>query len=202
MTTLTWPTLSRDVQSFTWSLLSFTQTQVSPLNQSSLTIELPGARWACSFGYGDFLEADSALLEATLVQLMGRAGRVYLWNFARPVPRGIGTGTPLVNGAGQSGNSLNIDGASNSITGWLKAGDYFGVNGELKMMTADANTNGSGQATLSFSPMLRSSPADNAPITLNKPTATFALADDRQSWAVGPPRLSVHQTLSFVETFG
>ena len=203
MTTLSWPTaLSRDVSEWQLVLRNMTLTQASPMNQSTQTIELPGARWACSFSYGMLEEADSALLEATLVQLAGRAGRVYLWNFARPTPRGSAAGTPLVKGAGQTGNSLIIDGCATTITGWLKAGDYFGVNGELKMMTANANTNGSGETTLTFGPMLRSSPADNAAITVTRPTATFALQDDAQAWSVTGRRLSFHQSLAFIETFG
>lgn len=118
-------------------------------------------------------------------------------------------GTPLVNGANQflldaavttallSANTqtLAIDGASNSITGWAKAGDVFTIanvfavnpktrqsTGRLQefVVTADANSNGSGQVTLSISPQIISTgkyqnvsagPADNAAITWKVGTA-------------------------------
>lgn len=93
----------------------------------------------------------------------------------------MGTGSPQVNGGSQTGSSLTIDGATANVTGWLKAGDYFEVNGELKMLTADVNTNGSGQATLTFKPALRESPADNTAITVLNPACEMILADDQQT---------------------
>ncbi len=71
-------------------------------------------------------------------------------------------GTVLVNGAGQTGTSLVVDG----LTSTPKAGDTFSVAGiELVYtVTADATVT-SGGATLTISPALASSPADNAAIT-------------------------------------
>jgi hypothetical protein len=79
--------------------------------------------------------------------------------------RGDGGGTPLVAGASQTGASLNTDGWPATTT-VLKAGDYFSVNGELKMVTADCVSDASGNATVEFAPILRSAPADNAALTL------------------------------------
>jgi len=119
-------------------------------------------------------------------------------------------GTPLVNGANQflldaavttallSSNtqSLVIDGASNSITGWAKAGDVFTLAGVYAVnpktrqstgrlqefvVTADANSNGSGAVTLSISPQMvttgkyqnvSAGPADNAALTFLGTAAT------------------------------
>lgn len=78
-------------------------------------------------------------------------------------------GTPVVNGAGQTGASLITDGWSNSITGVLKAGDIFTIAGMYAVnpvtkqstgrlqqftVTADANSDGSGNSTLSISPSI------------------------------------------------
>lgn len=109
-------------------------------------------------------------------------------------------GTPLVNGASQTSTyanvkttmtqTLNIDGASNSITGWAKQGDVFtiadvyAVNPVTKatlpflkqfVVTADADSNGTGQVALTIYPAIITSgafqncsaaPADNAAITM------------------------------------
>lgn len=115
-------------------------------------------------------------------------------------------GTPLVNGANQHSNatpqansqSLVIDGASNSITGWAKAGEVitiagvFAVNGNTKqaytylkqfVVTADATSSGAGAVTLTISPAIVSSgpyqnvsaaPADNAAIAFASGTAATA----------------------------
>jgi len=104
---------------------------------------------------------------------------------------GVATGTPLVNGASQTGASLITDGWTNSQTGILKAGDLltiagvFAVNPVTKValsrlqtfvVTADANSGSStGPATLSIYPSIvtsgttqtvSASPADNAAITV------------------------------------
>lgn len=177
MTTLTWPTLTKGTPAqLEWSLMANTQTYQSPLSRSVQTVELPGARWRVSFTLEDLDAADTAILQAFMAKLRGRAGRFTLHNFARTSPRGTAAGTPLVAGASQTGTSLNLDGFTAGTT--LLAGDFFGVNGELKMVVADATANGSGQMAVTFEPPLRSSPADNAAITISSPTATFMLEDD------------------------
>lgn len=101
-------------------------------------------------------------------------------------------GTPLINGSTATGaTSIVTDGWSNSITGLVKQGDVFTIAGvyavnpvsketlsylQRFVATADANSNGSGQATISISPTIYSSasgalqnvsalPADNAALT-------------------------------------
>lgn len=108
-------------------------------------------------------------------------------------------GTPLINGAGQSGNSIVTDGwtASNAV---LKAGDiimFAGVNavhaqtkqdlGYLQqfVVTADVTSAASGTTTVPVSPALQpsgpnqnvtASPADNAAITMvSAASATYGL---------------------------
>ncbi len=186
MTILTWPTLSRAApRQVRWGLVSNTMSFSSPLSGAMQTLEMPGARWRCSFVMENLIEDDAALLQAMLVRLRGQSNRLLLHNFARPVPRGTATGTPLVKGASQTGASLDTDGWTAGITA-LKAGDFFGVNGELKMATADAVADGSGNATISFEPPLRSSPADNAAITTTRPLAIFMLSSPDAGWDTAP----------------
>lgn len=71
-------------------------------------------------------------------------------------------GTVLVNGAGQTGGSLAMDG----LTYTPQIGDTFTVAGiELIYTVTSLPTVTSGGATVSISPNLASSPADNAAIT-------------------------------------
>jgi len=103
--------------------------------------------------------------------------------------KGTATGTPLANGASQTGASLVTDGWSNSITA-LNKGDIFtmplvyAVNpvnyqstGQLQQFvaTSDATSDGSGDCTISISPSIitsgayqtvTASPANNAPLTV------------------------------------
>jgi hypothetical protein len=107
----------------------------------------------------------------------------------------------LVNGASQTGSALWIDALPVSTTGLLKAGDMVAVyttGWELKRLTADLNSNASGQAHMMFEPPLRASPADNAPISIYRPMARFLLAEEEVSWGSRPGILSDF-SVSFVE---
>lgn len=99
-------------------------------------------------------------------------------------------GTPAVNGAGQTGTTLTIDGASNSITGWAVVGDTFSIDGvyavnpQTRVSTgqlqqfrvqAASDSDGSGNVTLTFTPAIvpsgqfqnvSNAPADNALVNL------------------------------------
>lgn len=185
MTIHTWPTLSRAAPAvLDWGLTSNTQTFSSPLSGSVQTLEMPGARWHFSYPMANLKQDDSALLRAFLVKLRGQSGRFYMHNMAAQNPRGVGGGTPVVGGAGQTGTSLAITGCPVSST-FLKAGDFFEVGGELKMAVADAVSNGSGAATITFEPPLRASPANAAAITTSKPKGIFKLDEDTVRWSTG-----------------
>jgi hypothetical protein len=90
-------------------------------------------------------------------------------------PRGIGTGTPLVNGANQTGASIITDGWTAGQTGILKAWDWMQIESRLYAVLADANSDGSGNATFDIWPPLRKSPANNATITVTNPTGTWRM---------------------------
>lgn len=113
---------------------------------------------------------------------------------------GLVGGTPLVNGGSQTGSSLVTDGwpANKTV---LKAGDYFSF-GELKRATADVLSDGSGNATIPFKPWVRTSPADNTPIVVNRPTCTMILADDMQAiWECNAQGVYQPKTFSAFEVF-
>jgi hypothetical protein len=198
MTTIAFPSISRLPRELPFGIVWNTQVFSSPLTQGVSTIEIPGARWKMQFRLTDFEEADAALVQVFLMQLRGRANRAALYNIARRQPRGTIAGTPLVAGASQTGAALNIDGCTVGTT--LLKGDFFGVNGELKMVVAAATANGSGQMTVTFEPPLRAAPADNAAITTSQPTALFMLESDEQMWST-KPGLRSDFTLSFIEVF-
>lgn len=189
MTTLTWPTINRKTTQLDWSLVSNTQSFVSPLSGAVQTVEMPGARWRAVFTLSALDATDSAALRAFLVQLRGQSGRFYLYNFARQAPMGVATGSASVDGSGQTGTTLATTGWTINQTGILKAGDFIGVNGELKMVVADCNSNASGQATVTFEPPLRSSPPGGSSITVTRPTAIFKLDEDAVRWVTTAPLL-------------
>lgn len=189
MTTLSWPLLTRAAPGeMEWTLEANTQTFVSPLSRATQTVEMPGSRWRTNFTLRNLQVADTAILQAWMAQLRGQAGRFYLHHFARALPLGTLRGTPLVKGAAQSGTSLLIDGCTVGAT--LKAGDYFAVNSEFKIAVTDATASGAGEMTVTFEPPLRSSPADNAVVTVESPKAIMHLTDDAMRTLTRAPNIS------------
>ena len=165
-----------------FGLIANTQTFRSPLDGTVQTLELTGARWRANYELPPMTRTQAAAWTAFLTELLGSAGRFFGFDPDARSPRGSGLGGPLVNGAGQTGQSLIVDGWSALETGLLLPGDYFEVGGELKMATAPADSDSSGEATLAFTPPLRTSPADGAALTLVNPTVTMMLVDDEQAF--------------------
>jgi hypothetical protein len=130
---------------------------------------------------------------AFLLSLKGMSGTFLMGIAGCDTARGTLGGVPLVNGAGQTGETLALDGASNSITNWLKAGDWFqlgtGLNTHLHKNLTNANSNGSGQVNLDVWPRLRVSPADNDPIVISSPKGLWRLATNDIDYDLSPPLL-------------
>jgi len=115
---------------------------------------------------------------------------------------GAGGGTPLVNGADQSGTSLVTDGWTASAAVRMKAGDCFTVAGldVLFRATADISSDGSGNATITIEPPIvaGSSPANNAALTIASATLTAVILDYTDSTA-GPDEFIGGLSVTFRE---
>ncbi|MBF0095479.1 MAG: hypothetical protein HQL34_13170 [Alphaproteobacteria bacterium] len=203
MTILTLPPILASLA--VWKLQTNTQTFESPLSKATQTAELAGSRWAATLTWNNLPPAEHRAWLVIQARLRGAAGRCYLGpSFAYPRV-GAGGGSPLVDGAGQTGTTLVVKGAAADVSGWLRAGDFFsfdaGTGRELKLCTADANSNGSGAVTIAFEPPIRVSPAANAPLEIANPTAIMRLIDDAQAaWTIKPPNLGDGSS-QFVEAF-
>lgn len=160
-----------------------TTAHTSPYNKATYTTERPGMRWVFTYELPRMRRETAALWSSFFTRLRGKAGRFYGGSVAFSIPQGPAGGVPLVKGASQTGNTLAIDGCDASVTGWLKEGDHFQVGDELKVITADIDTDGAGEATLQFEPPLRSSPADNAGIITSNPQCVLMLAADNVGWS-------------------
>ena len=95
---------------------------------------------------------------------------------------------PSSRGASQTGASLITDGWTVSRTGILKAGDWIqlgsGSTARLYKVLKDANSDGSGDSTLDIWPNLRSSPADDAAITIASASGVFRLLTNDLSYQI------------------
>ena len=94
-----------------------------------------------------------------------------------PTAQSSASATPLVNGAGQTGRTLATDGWPVSST-VLQAGQFVTINNQLLQLTANVTSNGSGVATLTFEPPIRTAPSDNAPIEFKNPYALMYMVEE------------------------
>ena len=141
---------------------------VSPLNGATQSIARGGTRWVCSLGLRNLARAKAQRVSAFAAQV-GHANRVWLHDHSRATPLGALGGDPLTSTTASIGaTSVAIDGCSNSITDWAKAGDLVQLlnpvagTSQLVELTDDVDSDGSGTATLYFTPALRIAIENNA----------------------------------------
>lgn len=188
MTDYTWPS-TVIANSSDWRLVPNTAAFTSPLTGSTRTLGRGGDRWACTLVLKNLSATNRAVLRAFLANLRGQTHRVIVPDHSY-TRRGALTANFVVNGASQTGSSLICDGAATTITNAMMAGDWIRVGDYLYMVTADANTDGAGNITLSIVPPLRSSPADGAAVNITTPTCRMMLADNTAGWSNIPGRIS------------
>jgi len=160
----------------------------SPFTYVQQAVAHSGQRWEVDVTLPAMARADAEQWVAFLVSLRGQLGTFTLGDPVGATPRGSAGGTPLVNGASQTGGTLNIDGCTASQTGWLKAGDYIqlGTAGTatLHKVLADADSDGSGEVSLDIWPYIRTAPADNASVITSNTVGRFRLASNQQNWNI------------------
>lgn len=139
----------------------------------ALTFQMPPMRYVTSMDWDDLMaEGD------TVVMTVHQPG------FDTGAP-----GTPRVNGAGQAGSALVIDGLTNGYV--IRKGQFLSVitQGRRFLYRAKANvTVSGGTATVPLRTMLRFPPADNDVVEIAQPMIE-GFVRDLGEWAVGVDRL-------------
>lgn len=154
--------------------------------------EHDGVAWVISGSLNLLNREQAAEYNAFVAALHGRKGTFTLSPPGQGTPRGTATGTPLVKGADQTGNVLVTDGWTAGVTGILKVGDLFqlgsGATATLHMVVvADVDSDGSGNATITFAPKIVTAPADNAAITVSNPVGHFRMSSNLTPVSIQPP---------------
>lgn len=144
-----------------------------------------GDKWAVA-GILPTLDADCAAAWVDAMLSSSTLRQTVAWTL--PAPYGLaGAGTPLVNGGGQTGSSLVVDGLSAGKV--IPRATPFNVHDAsgrayLHFTRGEVTANGAGQATLTFGPMMRISPANNSAVELAAPKIEGWLNSGGVSWSV------------------
>lgn len=160
----------------------------SPFTAKQQVYKYTGQFWEAEISLPPMKRADAEYWISFLLKLNGQYGTFLLGDPNGATARGVATGTPLVNGASQTGNELATDGWTPDTTGILKAGDYVqigsGAAAKLHKVLDDVNSDADGEATLVLWPDLRSAPSDNATIIVSGAKGLFRLSTNQQDWDV------------------
>jgi len=148
-----------------------------------------GQWWSADLSVAPLERADAGAITAWFASMNGREKTLLFGDPIASAPQGSASsapGTPLVDGASQTGVSLNCKGAPNAATDYLKEGDYVqlgsGSTARLHMVLEDVTSDGGGDFTLNIFPALRSSPSDGATLVVSSAVGRFRLVSNTQEW--------------------
>ena len=182
---------------------SYQPTRVSLSHNLRRSVRTNGAqRWVITADWVGLTRAQFAPIQAFVLAQRGQWDTFTAALPAHKLPQGIATGTPVVNGANQQGRSLATRGWTANLAGVMKAGDFLGIAGQTKvyMVTADANADSTGSATLLIEPALLMVPSDNVSLVVRNVPLTLAMGGDTLESAVAPGSI-YNFSLQLVEAF-
>lgn len=163
----------------------------SPYTFSQQVYKHPGQGWSVDISLPPMKQDVAEDWVAFLLRLRGQFGTFLVGDPLGQTARGSASstpGTPVVNGAGQTGEFLNIDGLPLSATGYLKVGDYIqigtGATATLHKVLEQVDSDGAGAATLNLFPKVRTAPNDGAVITVAACKGVFRLASNMTDWDI------------------
>lgn len=148
----------------------------SPFTFHRQVFRQTGERWRVKILFPPMKRETAAKLRSFLLKLDGNYGTFYFGDPFSTAPRGIAFGSPVIDGANQTGKVIQVKGFNANVTGILKESDRIQIGSRLHEVTRDTNTDGAGVAILDIWPRLRESPADLTPIVTNDPKGRFELA--------------------------
>jgi hypothetical protein len=141
-----------------------------------------GSRWALNVALPVAKEGPNLRALTTAILTARSAGASYPWPQPGLV---IGTpGSPLVNGAGQAGTALILKSVAAGYGFQVGQAISILTGGRryLHLVTAAATASGGGAVTLAIYPMLRASPANNAPVEVAAPVIEGDITRENFSW--------------------
>lgn len=181
----------------------------SPFSFGQQAYQWSGQRWELEISLPLMTRETAEIYYSFLTKLKGRFGTFTCYVPSAKTPRGIydptetyyltdesgnrltdesgnrltlAFGSIHVNGAGQTGNTLNVSGFLGSTNNVLKEGDYFqlgsGATTRLYKILNNVNSDSSGNATLDIYPNLRTSPNNLEVLVLDNPKGLFRLVSN------------------------
>ena len=154
----------------------------SPFTAQQQVFEHEGSQWNATITLPPMLKDKASIWLSFFLQLRGFRGTFKLGDQDRKTIQGTATGTVRINGAGQTGNQVALDGFTASRANVFLAGDYIQINSYMYMVTANVTANGSGEANVKIEPALRTGiePINNDTTIIYLNTTTLMRLDSNE----------------------
>lgn len=161
-------------------LISNSTEFVSELNNATQDARLIGDQWGATMPFSNRPKLIGRKMKAFLARLGGKSGR---FRMTPPDLDQLGTmqGPGVVDGAGQTGTTLNTKGWTANQSNLFEVGDYIAFNGELKTVVESAASDAGGLSSIEIAPPIRKATNDLDTIETTNPQAIFKLTSDQQA---------------------
>jgi len=178
-------------QDFTMTEVNVVGETESPFTLGQQIQQWPGQQLQIELNLPPMLYVQAEQWLAFLGSLLGKYGTFLMGDYNRPTPQGAMSGSPLASGSNPPGlNTINLRGATPSISNWAVAGDYIALQVSgfpqriYKVLQSQAS-DGSGNVNgLSVFPNIRETVPDGTVITTVNCQGTFRLQENSVVWKV------------------
>ncbi len=144
-----------------WTYFALDNVSESPFTKQAQVIRNPAVGvFQIDLAFAPMTRANAQKWAGVFNSLYGSYGTLYIPCYERETILGSGAGSPVVDGAGQTGTSLSLRGMTATQTDVFKAGDMINISSHLYEIQVDVDSDGSGEGTAELWPALRSSYAD------------------------------------------
>lgn len=177
MATYNFPSITPTTQTF--ELVTNTSQFQSPVSGAVQTLSRKGSYWKTRMTFRNLSGSDRADMQAFIAKMDGQTHRMRLEDYGF-VRRGSATSpqSVLVDGAGQTGSTINLDGATPNVTNFFRAGDYLSFNNELHMVTDEVDSTSTGDLVVPIAPPIRKSTTDNDEVRIFSPFGVFMMINN------------------------
>lgn len=171
-----------------WGLESRSAVSISPFTGTQSVAEFDYALWTVDLQLPPMKRAAAVEWQAFLLQLHGRRGTFLLGDPDAATPRGVATGTVTLQTAAVADDfTVDLNSSTQiSTSNFLKKGDWIQIGGgssaKLHMVMADADTDASGNCTVTVEPKLKSDIASGTNVVVASAKGVFRLTTNEVYW--------------------
>lgn len=169
----------------------------SPFTGQTQAQEWPGAdMWSGTVTLPVLTQAQADNWISFLMEMRGMANAVQIGDPMKASPRGVPSGTPVVDGSVSmvaGGKILATTGWTASTNNLLQPGDYIQAGFRYHRVLDVVNSDSSGKAQISIFPSLREVFPNGQPVITSNPVGLFRLGSNQRTWSTdytGLTRLS------------